>query len=650
MGKKLQNLQMKQNNLRNRMAQSVSDLEGLGAANITLAAAETCIGLLDGFWAKFEAQHELIIEHLEDAFEESEYNSTRVDNSARVTYITQRSLLLDYVRKLKTKEPSSASKTEAIEKFHYLKTCLEGPAEELIRPLAVTRDNYSRAWELLSEQYENKRELSRSNFFKFTAVAKMKSETEEELNRIFNVVTRVVNDQESIDRPIGSHGFDLLNHLVVELFDPRTRLESLSSASSDMPTHKELMNFINKRARTLKAAKAKSLKVSDNPSRSAKSHHVKKHTESSQCVLCKGMHHVMVCEEFKKKSAVDRKAVAKTHRLCFNCLGSHTFAKCQSTRTCSTCKDVRFGDLYRAFLKEYEDQGHMELAQESPNSSEDRCYLPHHSVLRESSTTTKLKVVFNGSQRTKSVILWSDSKVTLHWIRGHASRWKTYVANRVSRIQQQLPEAQWRPVPGNPADCASRGLTPRELLSHPLWWTGPAWLCGNPTQWPSVDQEPIKDVPEQCATTLAAVIRSNHEPEELLRFSSLHQLLRVTSWCLRWRHRSRSIRSVDNQLHGLALLPAELDAVLLQWIRVVQSRYYQEEMTAIENKRGLARSSHLRTLSPYMNEHGVLRVGGRLKHAALSFDERHPLIVPPRSWLTRLLVEAYHRRTLHGGA
>ncbi|EGI58629.1 hypothetical protein G5I_13259, partial [Acromyrmex echinatior] len=30
------------------------------------------------------------------------------------------------------------SSSISIEKFHYLKTCLEGPAEELIRPLAVT--------------------------------------------------------------------------------------------------------------------------------------------------------------------------------------------------------------------------------------------------------------------------------------------------------------------------------------------------------------------------------------------------------------------------------------------------------------------------------------------------------------------------------
>lgn len=34
------------------------------------------------------------------------------------------------------------------------------------------------------------------------------------------------------------------------------------------------------------------------------------------------------------------------------------------------------------------------------------------------------------------VYLWSDSQVTLYWIKGHVSRWKTYVANRVSLIQQ----------------------------------------------------------------------------------------------------------------------------------------------------------------------------------------------------------------------
>lgn len=28
----------------------------------------------------------------------------------------------------------------------------------------------------------------------------------------------------------------------------------------------------------------------------------------------------------------------------------------------------------------------------------------------------------------------------------------------------------------NPADCASRGLFPSQLISHPLWWNGPSFL------------------------------------------------------------------------------------------------------------------------------------------------------------------------------
>lgn len=135
-----------------------------------------------------------------------------------------------------------------MERFHYLKSCLEGPAEKLIRPLAVIGDNYPRAWALLCKYYENKKELARSNFSTFTAVSKMKSDTAEELNRII-AITSVMNGQESISRPIQSHSFDILNYFIIELFDPRTRLEweSYTSESTDPPDQETLLSFITKR-------------------------------------------------------------------------------------------------------------------------------------------------------------------------------------------------------------------------------------------------------------------------------------------------------------------------------------------------------------------------------------------------------------------
>ena len=76
--------------------------------------------------------------------------------------------------------------------------------------------------------------------------------------------------------------------------------------------------------------------------------------------------------------------------------------------------------------------------------------------------------------------------------------YQTYVANRISKVTSLLPPSAWKHVPtlDNPADCASRGLTARELKEHELWWNGPPWLL----------QEPIT-VPRQPQTAELATIQ-----------------------------------------------------------------------------------------------------------------------------------------------
>lgn len=52
---------------------------------------------------------------------------------------------------------------------------------------------------------------------------------------------------------------------------------------------------------------------------------------------------------------------------------------------------------YSDFLQTYETLGHMQEVSGSPHPSCQQVYLPHHPVLRESSATTHLRVVFNAS-------------------------------------------------------------------------------------------------------------------------------------------------------------------------------------------------------------------------------------------------------------
>ncbi|XP_018314711.1 uncharacterized protein [Mycetomoellerius zeteki] len=271
----------------------------------------------------------------------------------------------------------------------------------------------------------------------------------------------------------------------------------------------------------------------------------------------------------------------------------------------------------------------------SHRSSQSRCRLELCAAALLASMTAHVCTIM--SLPTAPVILWSDSRVTLQWIKGHASKWKTYVANRVSRIQELLPEARWRHVPGkeNPADCASRGISPSELVNHPLWWTGPAWLRDDVANWPSDYEEASAEDLETRAVAIVTAAQIVTEPEMLRRFSSLHRLLRVTSWCLRWRlHReSAGVSTAAN----VSLPPDALDNALLLWLRVVQAMHYPDETIAASSNTTPSRRGQLTALNAYSDDHGILRVGGRLRHAALSVDERHPVILPPESWLTRLI-------------
>lgn len=60
----------------------------------------------------------------------------------------------------------------------------------------------------------------------------------------------------------------------------------------------------------------------------------------------------------------------------------------------------QFVEKYKDFMKEYESLSHMVNLGEYPQSIPHNAYFfPHHGVLRESSTTTKLRVVFDGGNR-----------------------------------------------------------------------------------------------------------------------------------------------------------------------------------------------------------------------------------------------------------
>lgn len=247
------------------------------------------------------------------------------------------------------------------------------------------------------------------------------------------------------------------------------------------------------------------------------------------------------------------------------------------------------------------------------------------------------------------IFAWSDSMVVLAWLQSHSSRWKTFVSNRVSHIQTAIPEARWNHVGSadNPADIPSRGMNAADLVSSSLWWSGPAWLVLSSDSWPSVPiDNPTEDQCEERIQSLLIQEKSHMLDILLEKYSSLRRIQRILGYCFRFVGNSR-IHESQSRKTGRFLNRTELDSSLTCIVKHVQGQHFQHEIKRL--KEGLPLPRQLRKLDPFMDEQGVLRVGGRLSRSGLEFEHKHPALLPRHSRLTSLIIEAIHLENCHAG-
>ncbi|XP_018399549.1 PREDICTED: uncharacterized protein LOC108777215 [Cyphomyrmex costatus] len=77
------------------------------------------------------------------------------------------------------------------------------------------------------------------------------------------------------------------------------------------------------------------------------------------------------------------------------------------TRRLSRNPDLK--EAYSAFMSEYEELEHMSRVPPPSSDSTQTVYIPHHPVIRESSSTTRVRVVFNASCETSNITQFSSS-------------------------------------------------------------------------------------------------------------------------------------------------------------------------------------------------------------------------------------------------
>ena len=105
------------------------------------------------------------------------------------------------------------------------------------------------------------------------------------------------------------------------------------------------------------------------------------------------------------------------------------------------------------------------------------------------------------------------------------------------------------------------------------------------------------------------------------------------------RGQSRIIRKITE-------IPApslqEYDEALCFWIRFSQNERFKDEIEALASEDEISKSSPIRTLQPYLDPEGTLRVGGRMKLMDIEENWKHPIILASNHTLTNLLIYHIH--------
>lgn len=249
--------------------------------------------------------------------------------------------------------------------------------------------------------------------------------------------------------------------------------------------------------------------------------------------------------------------------------------------------------------------------------------------------------------KINNVYLWTDSSIVLSWLNSSPNRWTTFVANRVSEIQELTTNCDWKHIKSNenPADFISRGMSSEDILSNELWWHGPQFLLDKKVSFSKIKHPTVDVLPEQRQVVLTQII--NQSLIDWSRFSNFTKLQRTMAYVLKFLSNKKS----DSK----RLTVQELKYAEQKIIQLIQNENFGREIAYLQNNKNneiqsVFKDSNLRSLNPFLDNSGILRVNGRLSKADINYNQKFPIILPAKNYVVRLLIKLEHIKLFHAGA
>ena len=244
---------------------------------------------------------------------------------------------------------------------------------------------------------------------------------------------------------------------------------------------------------------------------------------------------------------------------------------------------------------------------------------------------------------------YTDSLVVLGYINNSTKNFTKYITRRVLSILRLAPSYKWSYVATqeNPADIASRPHSPKELANS-CWLTGPNFLL-------NMDHSPTTDIkteniqlPEQVVEK-TSLFTSAGSTEPFIfnrtsqRTSSFTFLLNVTSIVLRY------VRILRSKVVCKPQVDVTKEDAIHCLLLTVQKECYPDVLSLFNNGSLLQESHKLADLNPFLDDKGLIRVGGRIKNADIPFNHAHPILVPTDHKVSMLIIQHLHAEVGHQG-
>jgi hypothetical protein len=578
----------------------------------------------------------------------------------------------------------------SIEKFHYLRSCLKDEALKAIESIAVSEVNYRVAWETLITRFENKRLIIQEHAYAIINLPPLVINSYQSLRKLvddFNINLAALTN---LGQPT-DHWSGLLVPIISQKMDFFTKREWEAQLGPDPPTVETLKSFLQKKCVTLESlsvAEQQSAKTNNatpkSNNKTSANHFSKDRTlcnastnKQIQCYMCKEAHGLYQCPQFLNLVIAQRVTQVKEWKVCENCFRKgHEASQCKS-RACRYCKEKHnsllhvennvqtsvvtyssFGKAKQNLLATAEilirdSQGNWQRCRGLLDPGSQSNFISEETVKRLGIGTKPVNwpiTTVEGLQGCARQLAQIHFKSLHNPFNAHID---CLVLNKIT---EELPlssfEFESRQIPGNinladPEFNVSRKID--VLLGSSIFWrvlsvgqikatrnnphlqeTILGWVVGGDMV---AGRKPSYGT--LCNVSLNSINKQLSKFWEVDEYPTNKRVVIVKKEDIECETHFKNTCSRNAEGRFTVEIPFKLNGPNIG----VSKEMAIKRFLSLENKF---------RKNPFIDNSGMIRVGGRLSNSQYPHDKKYPIVLP-KGHVTRLILENTHRDQLHAG-